>query len=162
MAIVIIALIKSIAGGLHPMNLIPMFIIYYVTKYYYKRYTSPLANTPLAPATHFVLKHFGLVPPPNDSEKTDTLSDFLIRTGQDTKRSPISVCWSVTGKPLVMANTLKGIKDILLEGQGKNKVKNKVPKIQRGDLIRLIQNLVFGGKNLNNTIGEVRYEFIMI
>lgn len=148
--------IKSAAGGLRPMYLIPMIIVYYVTKYYYKRYTSPLSNTPLAPATHFLVKYFGLVPPPNDAEKTDTLSAFLIRTGRDTKRSPINVCWSITGNPLVFANTLKGIKDILLDGQGKPKNKNEVPKVQRGDLIRLIQNLVFGGKNLNNTIGEVR------
>ncbi|KAG2195955.1 hypothetical protein INT47_007091 [Mucor saturninus] len=146
--------IKTFAGGLRPMHLVPMIIVYYVSKYFYKRYTSPLANTPLAPATHFLVKYFGLVPPPNDAEKTDTLSAFLIRTGRDTKRSPINVCWSITGKPLVFANTLKGIKDILLDGQGKTKDKNNVPNVQRGDLIRLIQNLVFGGKNLNNTIGE--------
>lgn len=160
MPTVLNTLIKSIVSGLRPMHLAPMIIVYYVTKYYYQRYTSPLANTPLAPATHFLVKYFGLVPPPNDAETSDTLSEFLIHTGRDTQSSPINVCWSVTGKPLVFANTLKGIKDILLDGQGKSKDKSHVPKVQRGDLIRLIQNLVFGGKNLNNTIGEVNEKIL--
>jgi hypothetical protein len=107
---------------------------------------------PLAPTPHFVTKYFGLVPPPSASEKTDEISKFLIRAGQDPKYSPVSVCWSITGKPLVVVSTLKGIKDVLINGQHKSK--NELPKVQRGDLIRLIHNLVFGGKNLNNTIGE--------
>jgi hypothetical protein len=126
--------------------------IVYLAIYYRRRYRSTLASAPLALADHFVVKYFGLVPPPNDKEKTDTLSRFLIRVGQDQRFSPISVCWSITGKPLVIVNTLKGVKDVLMEGQT---MKNGVQKVQRGNLIRLIQNLVFGGKNLNNTIGEV-------
>jgi hypothetical protein len=89
------------------------------------------------------------------------LSEFLILTGQDPKMSPISVCWSVTGKPLVIVNTLRGIKDVLIDGQAKSKVKGEPSKVQRGNLIRLIQNLVFGGNNINNTIGEVIYKRYM-
>ncbi|KAI8879250.1 cytochrome P450 [Backusella circina FSU 941] len=122
--------------------------------YLFKRYTSALALVPLAPANNFWLKHFGIVPPPSDADTEDLLSEFLIKTGQDPKMSPISVCWSVTAKPLVIVSTLKGIKDVLIDGQVKSKIKGVSSKVQRGNLIRLIQNLVFGGKNLNNTIGE--------
>jgi hypothetical protein len=135
-----------------------MAIVYIVTCYR-RRYLSILASAPLAPAEHFVIKYFGLVPPPNDKEKTDTLSRFLIHVGQDQGLSPISVCWSITGKPLVIVNTLKGVKDVLIEGQAKKK--GEPAKVQRGNLIRLIQNLVFGGKSLNNVIGEVSHSFLM-
>ncbi|GAN03989.1 cytochrome P450 [Mucor ambiguus] len=131
-----------------------LVVIAYMVYYYNKRYRSPLATAPLAPAEHFLVKHFGLVPPPSDAEKVDTLSQFLIRVGQDASLSPISVCWSITGTPLVIVNTLKGIKDVLIDGQAKSKVKDEPSKVQRGNLIRLIQNLVFGGKSLNNVVGE--------
>ncbi|CAO3687709.1 unnamed protein product [Rhizopus microsporus] len=127
--------------------------ITYIWIYTRRRYRSrSLALAPLAPTPHLVTKYFGLVPPPSTSEKTDEISKFLIRAGQDPKYSPVSVCWTITGKPLVVVSTLKGIKDVLITGQHKSK--NELPKVQRGDLIRLIHNLVFGGKNLNNTIGE--------
>lgn len=129
--------------------------IIYIFVYSYRRYNSPLASAPLAKADHFVVKYFGFVPPPSDAEKTDTLSHFLIRLGQDPKHSPFSVCWSMTGKPLVIVNSLKGVKDVLIEGQAKNKLKDETPNVQRGNLIRLIQNLVFGGKSINNAVGEV-------
>ncbi|KAI8095517.1 cytochrome P450 [Thamnidium elegans] len=128
--------------------------IIYITTYYFRRYRSPLANAPIATSYHFLISYFGLVPPPSDSEKTDNLSQFLIRVGQDSKLSPVSVCWSITGKPLVIVNTLKGVKDVLIDGQAKSKIKDEKPNVQRGNLIRLIQNLVFGGKSLNNAIGE--------
>ncbi|KAF1797356.1 CYP5211, partial [Mucor lusitanicus] len=131
-----------------------LMAIAYMAYYYNKRYRSPLASAPLAPAEHFLVKYFGLVPPPSDTEKVDTLSRFLIRVGQDASLSPISVCWSITGTPLVIVNTLKGIKDVLIDGQAKSKVKDEPSKVQRGNLIRLIQNLVFGGKSLNNVVGE--------
>lgn len=138
------------------MSIMPFLMaIVYMIYYYNKRYRSPLALAPLAPAEHFLVKYFGLVPPPNDAEKIDTLSRFLIRVGQDPSLSPISVCWSITGTPLVIVNTLKGIKDVLIDGQAKSKVKDEPSKVQRGNLIRLIQNLVFGGKSLNNVVGEV-------
>jgi hypothetical protein len=112
----------------------------------------------LAPTDNFITKYLGLVPPPNHAEKADELSQFLIRAGQDPRYLPVSVCWSLTGKPLVIASTLKGIKDVLLDGQMKSKVKGEQkPKVQRGNMIRLIHNLVFGGKSLNNVIGEVSY-----
>ncbi|KAG1120479.1 hypothetical protein G6F42_012737 [Rhizopus arrhizus] len=126
----------------------------YMVYYYNKRYRSPLASAPLAPAEHFLVKYFGLVPPPSDAEKVDTLSRFLIRVGQDASLSPISVCWSITGTPLVIVNTLTGIKDVLIDGQAKSKIKDQPSRVQRGNLIRLIQNLVFGGKSLNNVVGE--------
>ncbi|KAL7333404.1 hypothetical protein PS15p_202308 [Mucor circinelloides] len=126
----------------------------YMVYYYNKRYRSPLASAPLAPAEHFLVKYFGLVPPPSDAEKVDTLSRFLIRVGQDASLSPISVCWSITGTPLVIVNTLTGIKDVLIDGQAKSKIKDEPSRVQRGNLIRLIQNLVFGGKSLNNVVGE--------
>jgi hypothetical protein len=145
-----------IDGQINATYFIPISVaIMYSLYYYNKRYRSPLFSAPLATVDHFLVKYFGLVPPPNDAEKTDTLSRFLIRVGQDPKQSPISVCWSVTGKPLIFANTLKGCKDILIDGQAKSKVKGEEPNIQRGNLIRLIQNLVFGGKSINNAIGEV-------
>ncbi|KAL9539422.1 hypothetical protein MBANPS3_010262 [Mucor bainieri] len=131
-----------------------LIAIAYMAYYCNKRYRSPLASAPLAPAEHFLVKYFGLVPPPSDADKVDTLSRFLIRVGQDTSLSPISVCWSITGTPLVIVNTLKGIKDVLIDGQAKSKVKDETSKVQRGNLIRLIQNLVFGGKSLNNVVGE--------
>lgn len=122
-------------------------------RYLYRRYSTPIANAPVAPADNFWLKYFGLVPPPNDNEETDRLSEFLIKVGQDPKQTPISVCWSIMGTPLVLVNTLQGIKDVLIDGQAKRG--KDIPNVQRGDLIRYIQNLVFGGPNLNNTVGEV-------
>lgn len=122
-------------------------------RYFYRRYCSPIANAPVAPADNFWLKYFGLVPPPDDSEETDRLSEFLIKVGQDPEQTPISVCWSIMGTPLVLVNTLQGIKDVLVDGQ--RATGKEIPKVQRGDLIRFIQNLVFGGANLNNTVGEV-------
>lgn len=140
--------------GIYSYLIIFSFVsITYIWIYTRRRYRSrSLALAPLAPTPHFVTKYFGLVPPPSTSEKTDEISKFLIRAGQDPKYSPVSVCWTITGKPLVIVSTLKGIKDVLITGQHKSK--NELPKVQRGDLIRLIHNLVFGGKNLNNTIGE--------
>ncbi|KAG1458343.1 hypothetical protein G6F46_004576 [Rhizopus delemar] len=127
----------------------------YVFIYCRRRYGSSLASVVLAPTDNFITKYLGLVPPPNHAEKTDELSRFLIRAGQDPRYFPVSVCWSLTGKPLVIASTLKGIKDVLLDGQMKSKVRGEQqPKVQRGNMIRLIHNLVFGGKSLNNVIGE--------
>lgn len=128
-------------------------ILYGIYTYCRRRYLSPLASVPIAPANHFLIKYFGLVPPPNENDTRDYTSEFLIPLGQDAFFSPIAVCWSLFGKPLVIANTLKGIKDVLIDGP-KSKVDN-VPRVQRGDLICLIQNLVFGGKNINNTVGQV-------
>lgn len=129
--------------------------IYALFTYCQRRYLSPLASVPIAPANHFLIKYLGLVPPPNDKDTKDLISEFLIRLGQDVSFSPVAVCWSIFGKPLVIVNTLKGIKDVLIDGQTKGKLSEKTPRVQRGDLICLIQNLVFGGKNINNTIGQV-------
>ncbi|KAI9264881.1 cytochrome P450 [Phascolomyces articulosus] len=133
--------------------------LFFVLRYFYRRYTSPLVKVPLAMATNFWVAYFGLVPPPND--KQDELSEFLIRVGQDGDQTPISVLWSVMGKPTVLVNTLQGIKDVLIEGQTKRKdskvmiQQHRPPtNVQRGDFIRLAQNLVFGGPNINNTVGE--------
>jgi hypothetical protein len=142
--------------GFNSTYFIPISLaVVYFSVYSYRRYKSPLANAPLAKAEHFVVKYLGFVPPPSDSEKIDTLSRFLIRVGQDPKQSPISVCWSVTGTPLVIVNSLKGVKDVLIDGQAKSKIKGQSPNVQRGNLIRLIQNLVFGGRSINNVVGEV-------
>lgn len=157
MTVLVKAIVDSIVNvDLYATYSIPFsLIIAYTVFYYNKRFRSPLASAPLATADHFLVKYFGLVPPPNDAEKTDTLSQFLIRVGQDVKQSPVSVCWSVTGTPLVLVNSPKACRDILIDGQAKNKVKGQEPNIQRGNLIRLIQNHVFGGTNINNAIGEV-------
>lgn len=142
--------------GLNVTYFLPIALtVVYFSIYCNRRYNSPLANAPLAKAEHFVVKYFGLVPPPSNSEKTDTLSRFLIRVGQDPKLSPISVCWSILGTPLVIVNSLKGIKDVLIDGQAKSKVKGQPSNVQRGNLIRFIQNLVFGGRSINNVVGEV-------
>lgn len=123
-------------------------------RYAYRRYCSPLRNAPVAPSDNFLVTYFGLVPPPKDSDTTDKLSAFLIRVGQDPKQSPVSVCWSIMGTPTVLVNTLRGIKDVLVDGQAKRKGQTGT-LVQRGNLIRFIQNLVFGGKSINNTVGEV-------
>ncbi|KAI8390856.1 cytochrome P450 [Radiomyces spectabilis] len=123
-------------------------------RYIYRRFTSPMAHAPIASADNFWTSYLGLVPPPSDTEEIDHLSRMLIQIGQDPRQSPVSVCWSVTGTPLVFVNTLKGIKDVLVDGQTKPKAKGATPNVQRGDLIRKIQNLVFGGKSINNTVGE--------
>ncbi|KAF7721700.1 hypothetical protein EC973_004289 [Apophysomyces ossiformis] len=145
--------ILSIARGT---GLLLLFLVVLVTvRYIYRRYTSPIAWAPVAPADNLWISYFGLVPPPNEKETHDQLSEFLIRVGQDPNQSPISVCWSIFGTPLVLVNTLKGFKDVLIDGQMQNRKKgNGIPNVQRGNLIRLIQNHVFGGKNINNTIGE--------
>ena len=130
--------------------------LFLVLRYFYRRYNSPLAKTPLSITNNIWLAYFGIVPPPNDKE--DKLSEFLINVGQDSRQAPISVLWSVMGTPTVLVNTLQGIKDVLIDGQAKGKGKsNREPptNVQRGDFIRLIQNLVFGGPSINNTVGEV-------
>lgn len=138
-----------------PLLSLPLACVFIYSR---RRYGSSLASVVLAPTDNFITKYLGLVPPPNHAEKADELSQFLIRAGQDPQYLPVSVCWSLTGKPLVIASTLKGIKDVLLDGQMKSKVKGEQqPKVQRGNMIRLIHNLVFGGKSLNNVIGEVSY-----
>ncbi|KAI8967808.1 cytochrome P450 [Mycotypha africana] len=150
---------SSIAYAL-PLSLAILSIALYVHRRYV-RYAS-LAKAPIAPAHSFFLKYFGIVPPPSEKETHDALSHFLIRVGrQDTRVSPVSVCWSIFGTPLVIVNTLKGIKDVLIEGQsrtsrskGKAASVEKGPQVQRGMMIRLVHHLVFGGMNLNNTVGE--------
>lgn len=125
-----------------------------ILRYTYRRYATPLGHAPLAKTNNFWLAAFGLVPPPSNT--SDKLSEFLIQVGQDRQQTPVSVVWSVMGTPLVLVNTLKGIKDVLIEGQTKQKDKNPPTNVQRGNLICFIQNLVFGGKSINNTIGEVK------
>ncbi|KAI9303164.1 cytochrome P450 [Cunninghamella echinulata] len=122
----------------------------FILNFVFKKYTSRLRNAPTPKKGNFWITQLGLVPPPSDGK--DTLSEFLIHVGQDVNQSPISVCYSLMGTPLVLVNTLKGIKDVLINGQAKNKKTS--PCVQRGDLIRRIQNLVFGGPSINNTIGE--------
>ncbi|KAI9261035.1 cytochrome P450 [Sporodiniella umbellata] len=145
-------IIESIYVHWQPLFLV--FLLAYIALYSQRRYFSTLANAPLAPARHFVTKYFGLVSPPNQHELTDKLSEFLIHVGQDSRFFPVSVCWSITGKPLVIVSTIKGIKDVLLYGQMKSKIKGEPSKVQRGNLICLIHNLVFGGKSINNVVGE--------
>ncbi|KAI8148262.1 cytochrome P450 [Fennellomyces sp. T-0311] len=124
-----------------------------VLRYLYRRYSSVLAHAPLAETNNFWLANFGLVHPPSDTE--DKLSEFLIKVGQDSRQTPISVVWSVMGTPLVLVNTLQGIKDVLIDGQAKRKGLRGAPSnVQRGDFIRRIQNLVFGGPSINNAVGE--------
>ncbi|KAI7860474.1 cytochrome P450 [Circinella umbellata] len=129
--------------------------LFFVLRYFYRRYNSPLAKTPLSITNNLWLAYFGIVPPPSDQD--DKLSEFLINVGQDTRQTPVSVLWSIMGTPTVLVNTLQGIKDVLIDGQAKRKDKsNHGPptNVQRGDFIRLIQNLVFGGPSINNTVGE--------
>ena len=157
---VLVNLISHIVGRLDTIYLIPaLLILIYAFIYTQRRYRSALAHAPLAKADQFSVKYLGFVPPPNQAETTDSLSKFLIREGSTL---PLSVCWSLTGSPLVLVNSLKGIKDVLIDGQGKSKTRDKEPKVQRGNLIRLIQNLVFGGKSINNVIGEVMYLKVLI
>ncbi|KAI8062910.1 cytochrome P450 [Gongronella butleri] len=125
-------------------------ITVFVVNYVLRRYKSPLAGRPQPKHGSFWITRLGLVPPPHDGD--DILSEFLIRVGQDAAQSPISVCFSVFGTPLVLVNTLKGIKDVLIDGQQKHKTLG--PRVQRGDMIRKIQNLVFGGPSINNAVGE--------
>ncbi|KAI7881839.1 cytochrome P450 [Lichtheimia hyalospora FSU 10163] len=127
-------------------------ILLLVVRYTYRRYATSLVHAPLAKTNNFWLAAFGLVPPPSDT--SDKLSEFLIQVGQDRQQTPVSVVWSIMGTPLVLVNTLKGIKDVLIEGQTRQKNKNPATNVQRGNLICFIQNLVFGGKSINNTIGE--------
>ncbi|KAI9020166.1 cytochrome P450 [Phycomyces nitens] len=129
-------------------------IVFLVLRYHYRRKTSVLASAPLIPTKNFWISNFGLVPPPNEAETTDELSNFLISVGQDSKQSPLSVSWSIFGSPLVIVNSLKGIKDVLISGQIRSKVQGRPSNVQRGNLIRLIQNHVFGGENINNATGE--------
>ncbi|KAI9490797.1 cytochrome P450 [Zychaea mexicana] len=144
-----------LSSGLTTSGLSAAVAIVLVLRYFYRRYTSPLAKAPLAETNNFWLANFGLVPPPSDTE--DKLSEFLIKVGQDQQQIPVSVVWSVMGTPTVLVNTLQGIKDVLIDGQAKRKGKNLTgppTNVQRGDFIRLIQNLVFGGPSINNTVGE--------
>ncbi|KAL0078970.1 hypothetical protein J3Q64DRAFT_1697521 [Phycomyces blakesleeanus] len=129
-------------------------IIFLVLRYYYRRKNSILSSAPLIPTKNFWISYFGLVPPPDENETVDELSKFLISVGQDTQQSPLSVSWSIFGTPLVIVNSLKGIKDVLVYGQVKSKVQGRPSNVQRGNLIRLIQNHVFGGENINNSTGE--------
>ena len=62
------------------------------------------------------------------------------------------------GNPLVLVNSLQGVKDVLVEGQGRSSAKDQLPNVQRGKLIQFIQCVVFGGKNINNTIGDVKLQ----
>ena len=89
------------------------------------------------------------------NEVADELSAFLIKCGQDPKQQPWSVCWSMFGTPLVILNSLQSIKDVLVDAQ-QRKNRNGKGAAERGQLINKIQNIVFGGKNINNTVGEVR------
>ncbi|KAG0174221.1 hypothetical protein DFQ28_000011 [Apophysomyces sp. BC1034] len=131
------------------------FALLMFLRYFYRRYTSPIASAPVAPVHNIWVSYFGIVPPPSKKDDHDELSEFLICVGQDPRQSPISVCWSILGTPLVLVNTLKGVKDVLIDGQMQSQRKGGgVSNVQRGNLIRLIQNHVFGGKNINNTVGE--------
>ncbi|ORZ05055.1 cytochrome P450 [Absidia repens] len=132
------------------LNTLGAAVSIFVLNYAVRRYTSCLANAPQPTSRNFWIQYLGFVPPPHDGE--DVLSKFLIEVGQDQRQSPISVCFSVMGRPLVLVNTLKGIKDVLIDGQAKNKKLG--PCVQRGDLIRRIHSLVFGGPSINNTVGE--------
>ncbi|CAM0141343.1 unnamed protein product [Umbelopsis sp. WA50703] len=107
----------------------------------------------IARTSNFWISKLGTAPPPNDKETKDELSAFLIRCAQDASQQPFSVCWSVMGTPLVILNSLQSIKDVLIDAQLK-KSGNGKPAAQRGSLINKIQNIVFGGKNINNTVGE--------
>ncbi|ORX59678.1 cytochrome P450 [Hesseltinella vesiculosa] len=118
--------------------------------YVYRRFSSPLIGRPQPKRGSFWITRLGLVPPPHDGD--DMLSEFLIEVGQDQHQSPISVCHSIFGTPLVLVNTLKGIKDVLIDGQAKHKTLG--PRVQRGEMIRRIQNLVFGGPSINNAVGD--------
>ncbi|KAI8353250.1 cytochrome P450 [Choanephora cucurbitarum] len=130
-----------------------VILLGFIGNYCYQRYRSPLASAPIAITNNPLVQYFGLVPPPKKTDQKDHISEFLIRIGQDPRLSPVAVCWSIFGTPLVFVNTLKGIKDVLIDGQARVKGE-EVPKVQRGNLIRLIQNLVFGGPSLNNQVGK--------
>ncbi|KAI7869006.1 cytochrome P450 [Spinellus fusiger] len=131
---------------------IALLLVPFVIRYYYKRYNSILANALVIRSKNFWTDNFGLIPPPIE-EPTDTLSQFLIEVGTTPHQYPLGVSWSVFGTPLVIVNSLKGIKDVLIEGQARKKG-GEGPKVQRGDMIRLIQNHVFGGKSINNVVGD--------
>ncbi|KAI8092872.1 cytochrome P450 [Halteromyces radiatus] len=122
----------------------------FVVNYAYRRYTSILSNAPTPKINNFWITWFGIVPPPSDGD--DDVSQFLIESGQDQHQSPISVCFSIMGKPLVLVNTLKGIKDVLIDGQARNKKLG--PCVQRGEMICRLHSLVFGGPSINNTVGQ--------
>lgn len=123
------------------------------TMWLVKRYLGPMRTAPIARTSNFWISKLGTAPPPNDKETKDELSAFLIQCGQDPSQLPWSVCWSFLGTPLVILNSLQSIKDVLIDAQLK-KSRNGKPAAQRGKLICKIQNIVFGGKNINNTVGE--------
>lgn len=131
---------------------------YMFTRWTYYRYFGPMRSATIARTKSFWISKIGAVPPPSDKEVTDELSSFLIQCGQDPTQQPWSVCWSIFGTPLVILNNLQSIKDVLIDAQLK---KNKEGRgaAERGQLINKIQNIVFGGKNINNTVGEVCIAF---
>ncbi|KAI8344645.1 cytochrome P450 [Chlamydoabsidia padenii] len=131
-------------------NTLGAITVIFVLNYTFRRYTSCLARAPQPAGTNFWITRLGIVPPPHDGD--DVLSQFLIEAGQDPRQTPISVCFSLMGTPLVLVNSLKGIKDVLIDGQAKNKQLG--PCVQRGNLICKIHKLVFGGANINNVVGE--------
>ncbi|KAG2177943.1 hypothetical protein INT43_003190 [Umbelopsis isabellina] len=123
------------------------------TMWLVRRYLGPMRTAPIAHTSNFWISKLGTAPPPNDKETKDELSAFLIQCGQDPSQLPWCVCWSFLGTPLVILNSLQSIKDVLIDAQLK-KSRNGKPAAQRGRLINKIQNIVFGGKNINNTVGE--------
>jgi cytochrome P450 len=125
----------------------------WLTMWVIRRYFGPMRKASIARTSNFWISKLGTAPPPNDKETKDELSAFLIRCAQDASQQPFSVCWSVMGTPLVILNSLQSIKDVLIDAQLK-KSGNGKPAAQRGSLINKIQNIVFGGKNINNTVGE--------
>jgi hypothetical protein len=128
---------------------------YMLTRWVYYRYFGPMRTATIARTKSFWISKIGVAPPTSDNEVADELSAFLIKCGQDPKQQPWSVCWSMFGTPLVILNSLPSIKDVLVDAQ-QRKNRNRKGAAERGQLINKIQNIVFGGKNINNTVGEVR------
>ncbi|CAO3669940.1 unnamed protein product [Umbelopsis ramanniana] len=112
-----------------------------------------MSSASIARSNSFWISKIGAAPPPNDHDTTDELSAFLVQCGQDPTQQPWSVCWSMFGTPLVILNSLQSIKDVLINAQMK-KTSNGREAAERGQLICKIQNVVFGGENINNTIGK--------
>lgn len=134
---------------------IPVLITpYLITRWTYYRYFGSMSSATIARSNSFWISKIGAAPPPNDHDTTDELSAFLVQCGQDPTQQPWSVCWSMFGTPLVILNSLQSIKDVLINAQMK-KTSNGREAAERGQLICKIQNVVFGGKNINNTIGKV-------
>jgi hypothetical protein len=125
-----------------------------VIRWIYHRYFGSMRSATIARTKNFWISKIGAAPPPSEADSSDELSAFLLQCGQDPTQQPWSVCWSIFGTPLVILNSLQSIKDILINAQMK-KTNNGREAAERGQLICKIQNVVFGGKNINNTIGQV-------